>query len=77
MPSRKLFVQLLEQVLVPGLHAHELVTTVGIDAQGLPLRCYGAVTVPSRLSMITGEMRKSIVGGPPNLASTMARQSPP
>ena len=42
-----------------------------------PLRCYGAVTVPWRLSMITGELRKSIVGGPPNLASTIALHSPP
>jgi hypothetical protein len=42
-----------------------------------PLWCYGAVTVPWRLSIITGELRKSIVGGPPNLASTIALQSPP
>ena len=42
-----------------------------------PLRCYGAVTVPWRLSIITGELRKSIVGGPPNLASTIALHSPP
>ena|SRR5436190_2330065 len=42
-----------------------------------PLRCYGAVTVPSRLSIETGELRKSIVGGPPNLASTIALHSPP
>ena len=39
-------------------------------------RCYGAVTVPWRLSIITGELRKSIVGGPPNLASTIALHSP-
>jgi hypothetical protein len=38
---------------------------------------YGAVTVPTRLSIITGELRKSIVGGPPNLASTIALHSPP
>ena len=42
-----------------------------------PLRCYGAVTVPWRLSIITGELRKSIVGGPPNLASTIALHGPP
>lgn len=42
-----------------------------------PLRCYGAVTVPLRLSIATGELRKSIVGGPPNLASTIALHSPP
>jgi hypothetical protein len=37
--------------------------------------CSGAVTVPKRLSIITGELRKSIVGGPPNLASTIALHS--
>jgi hypothetical protein len=36
-----------------------------------------ALTVPWRLSIITGELRKSIVGGPPNLASTIALHSPP
>jgi hypothetical protein len=47
----------------------------------IPRRCgstlrYAAVTVPGRLSIVTGEWRKSIVGGPPNLASTIARHSP-